>query len=153
LISYSKKINKNPNSYNFANSNNSIKKTLQELTLLLTLTMRKIKFYKTEKGYMPVKEFIDSLIDKHAQKVTWVLRLIRELDIIPKDYLKKLVNTNDIWEVRIQSGNNIFRILCFIEKDEIIILTNGFIKKTQKTPKKEIMLAEKRKLEYLSRIK
>ncbi len=73
------------------------------------------------------------------------------MNIIPKEYLKKLVNTDDIWEVRVQSGNNIFRILCFFDKGNIIVLTNGFTKKTQKTPKNEIKLAEKRKQEYLTR--
>ncbi|MCG8614751.1 MAG: type II toxin-antitoxin system RelE/ParE family toxin, partial [Desulfobacterales bacterium] len=66
-------------------------------------------------------------------------------------YFKKLVNTDDIWEVRVTVGNNIFRLLGFIQGQELIILTNSFQKKSQKTPKKEIRLAEKRKKEYLSR--
>ena len=115
--------------------------------------MKKIIFYVTQKGDSPVKEFLDSLTDKQAQKVAWVFRLIRDLNIIPKEYLKKLVNTDDIWEVRVQSGNNIFRILCFFDKGNLIVLTNGFAKKTQKTPKNEIKLAEKRKQEYLARNK
>ncbi len=115
--------------------------------------MKKIIFYVTQKGKRPVKDFLDSLTDKQAQKVLWVFRLIRDLNIIPKEYLKKLVNTDDIWEVRIKSGNNIFRILCFFDKGDLIVLTNGFAKKTQKTPKNEIKLAEKRKQEYLVRNK
>lgn len=115
--------------------------------------MKKILFYETNKNKSPVKEFLNSLTDKQAKKVAWVLRLIRDLNFIPKEYLKKLVNTNDIWEVRIQSGNNIFRILCFFDKGDLIVLTNGFIKKTQKTPKEKIKLAEKRKQEYLARKK
>ncbi len=115
--------------------------------------MRKVLFYETTKGIKPVKEFLDSMSDKQAKKIVWVLRLIRDLDFIPKEYLKKLVNTNDIWEIRIQSGNNIFRILCFFDKGNFIVLTNGFAKKTQKTPKNEIDLAEKRKQEYLIRNK
>jgi phage-related protein len=115
--------------------------------------MKKILFYETTKGIKPVQEFLDSLSDKHVKKIVWVLRLIRDLDFIPKEYLKKLVNTNDIWEIRIQSGNNIFRILCFFDKGNFIVLTNGFAKKTQKTPKNEIDLAEKRKQEYLIRSK
>ncbi|MEE9429858.1 MAG: type II toxin-antitoxin system RelE/ParE family toxin [Melioribacteraceae bacterium] len=115
--------------------------------------MRKIVFYKSQKGSKPVKDFLNSLTDKQAKKVAWVLRLVRDLNFVPKEYLKKLVNTNNIWEIRIQSGNNIFRILCFFDKGDIIILTNGFVKKTQKTPSKEIVLAEKRKQEYLKRNK
>ena len=78
--------------------------------------MKKITFNVTQKGDNPVKEFLDSLTDKQFQKIAWVFRLIRDLHIIPKEYLKKLVNTDDIWEVRVQSGNNIFRILCFLTK-------------------------------------
>lgn len=114
--------------------------------------MKKIIFYKTENGSSPVEEFLETLTDKQAQKVAWVLRVIRDLDFAPKEYFKKLVNT-DIWEVRIQLGSNIFRILGFIEGNNIIVLTNGFQKKSQKTPVKEIELAEKRMKEYLHRRK
>ena len=113
--------------------------------------MREIVFYKTRNGNDPVKKFLNSLTDKQAKKVAWVLRLIRDLNFIPKEYLKKMVNTNDIWEVRIQSSKDIFRILCFFDKGNLIVLTNAFVKKTQKTPIKEIKLAEKRKQDYLER--
>ena len=83
--------------------------------------------------------------------MAWVLQLIEEMDIIPTQYFKKLVNTDDLWEVRVQAGNNIFRLLGFIEDDEIIILNHAFQKKTQKTPKKEIQIAESRKKNYLNR--
>ena len=114
--------------------------------------MKEIIFYKTEKGSSPVEEFLETISDKQAQKIAWVLRIIRDLDFTPKEYFKKLKNTN-IWEVRIQLGSNIFRILGFIEGNNIIVLTNGLQKKTQKTPKKEIELAEKRMREYLNRRK
>ncbi|BAZ28188.1 hypothetical protein NIES4074_06190 [Cylindrospermum sp. NIES-4074] len=68
-----------------------------------------------------------------------------------RQYLKKLVNTDDIWEVRIQFGNDIFRLLGFFDNDNLVILTNGFVKKTQKTPSQEIELAEQRKRNYLNR--
>lgn len=112
--------------------------------------MKKIIFYRTEKGSSPVEEFLESLTDKQAQKVAWTLRVIRDLEFVPKEYFKKLTNT-DLWEVRVQIGNNIFRILGFLERDNLIILTNGFQKKTQKTPKKELDLAEKRMKDYLRR--
>lgn len=113
--------------------------------------MREILFYKTDSGRCPVEDFIDSLSGKQAQKVLWVLRLIEELDSVPSKYLKKLVNTNDIWEVRVGFGNDIFRLLGFFDNEQLIILTNGFAKKTQKTPVGEIELAERRKQDYLSR--
>ena len=96
-------------------------------------------------------DFLDSLSGKQVQKITWVLEIIEEYRIIPKQYFKKLVNTDDIWEVRVISSSNIFRLLGFFDEDNLVILTNGFIKKTQKTPKKEIKLAEKRKNDYLER--
>lgn len=113
--------------------------------------MREIVFYRTDLDRCPIEEFLDSLSGKQAQKVLWVLRLIQELDSVPSQYLKKLVNTDGIWEVRVQVGNNIFRLLGFFDRDNLIILTNGFAKKTQKTPSQEIDLAEQRKRDYLSR--
>ncbi len=75
--------------------------------------MKKIIFYKTDSGKSPVQEFINSLSDKEAKKVAWVLRLVRDLENIPTTYFKKLINTDDIWEVRVQFGRNIFRFLGF----------------------------------------
>jgi len=113
--------------------------------------MREILFYKAESGECPVEEFIDTLESKQAQKVAWVMRLVEELDKVPSTYFKKLSNTQDIWEIRVQVGNNIFRFLGFFDNGNFIVLTNGFQKKTQKTPKAEITLSEKRKQEYLGR--
>ncbi|MBV6506726.1 MAG: hypothetical protein ILNGONEN_02308 [Syntrophorhabdaceae bacterium] len=113
--------------------------------------MRTVNFYRTESGSSPVEDFLDSLSGKQAQKVMWVLRLIEELDIVPGQYLKKLVNTDDIWEIRVQVGGNIFRLLGFFDGATLMILTNGFAKKSQKTPRQEIDLAVRRKREYLSR--
>lgn len=83
--------------------------------------------------------------------MVWVLRLIEELPKIPSQYFKKLVGTDDLWEVRIQFGNNIFRLLGFFDGGQLVVLTNGFAKKTQKTLPQEIEIAERRKHDYLSR--
>lgn len=115
--------------------------------------MHEIKFYEDENENSPIVDFLDGLKPKEAQKVTWVLQLIEDHDIVPRTYFKKLVNTDDIWEVRVQTGNDIFRLLSFMEGNKVIILTNGFQKKTQKTPKKEILLAEKRKRDWIRRNK
>ena len=112
--------------------------------------MRKIKFFKNSTGVCPVEKFLDILSAKQAQKVTWVLRLIEELEKIPELYLKKLNNTDGIWEIRIQASSDIFRILGFFESNNFIV-TNGFCEKSQKTPSNEIALAKKRKYEYLKR--
>jgi len=113
--------------------------------------MRTILFYKTVTGNIPVQDFLDSLSDKQAEKVLWVLKLVKELDRIPSVYFKKLVNTADIWEARITISGNIFRILGFYTGNSFVILTNGFQKKTQETPRSEIELAESRKRDYLKR--
>ncbi|MFA5904399.1 MAG: type II toxin-antitoxin system RelE/ParE family toxin [Desulfobacula sp.] len=94
---------------------------------------------------------MDNLTDMQVMKVTWVLKLIQEIDRVPSKFFKKLVNTDDIWEVRIDIGKNTFRLLGFFFENELIILTNSFQKKSQKTPKMEIEIAEKRKKEYFSR--
>lgn len=113
--------------------------------------MKQINFYRNEKGRCYVEEFLDSLNGKQAQKVVWVLRLIEELDTVPSQYLRKLVNTDDIWEVRVLFSGNIFRLLGFFEESSTLMLTNGFIKKSQKTPADEIKVAEQRKQDFLER--
>ena len=97
--------------------------------------MREIVFYRTESGDCPVEEFLDSLSAKQAQKVTWVMELIEDLEVVPVKYFKKMIGTNDIWEIRVQSGSNIFRILGFVEKNNLVVLNHAFQKKTQKTPR------------------
>jgi len=113
--------------------------------------VREIPFYKTQKGDCPVEGFLDSLDSKQAKKVTWVLQLIETIDLVPKQYFKKLQGTGDIWEVRVDFGTNTFRLLGFFDKGYLVILTNGFAKKSQKTPSAEIEIAELRKKDHLSR--
>lgn len=79
----------------------------------------------------------------------YVLDLVRFEQRVPIKFFKKLENTNGIYEVRVITSQKSIRILCFQDERNLIVLTNGFIKKTQKTPKKEIKLAEKLKKEYL----
>jgi phage-related protein len=106
-------------------------------------------FYKTPLQKCPVREFLDSLPGKTAQKITWVLKLIEDLDMVPEKYFKKL-ESYDIWECRIDFAGNTYRILNFLHAGSKIILTNGFMKKTQKIPKKEIELALKYKADYIN---
>ncbi len=113
--------------------------------------MRTIEFYRTSSGDCPVDDFLDSLSDRVAQKVAWVLRLVERLEIVPPQCFKKLVGTDDLWEVRAQMGGNSYRLLGFFENSRQLILTNGFAKKQQKTPRKEVELAQQRRAEYLQR--
>ena len=103
--------------------------------------MREIYFYRSASGDCPVEVFLARLDAKRAQKIAWVLRLVKELSMVPKQYFKKLEGTQEIWEVRADLANDAFRLLGFWDERQLIILTNAFAKKTQKTPAREITLA------------
>ena len=112
--------------------------------------MKKVIFYKSKSGKNPINDFFDSLSFKETEKVLWVLKLVRESEFLSTKYYKKLVNSDDIIEIRTQLGSNSFRLLGFEHNGNIVVLTNGFRKKDQKIPKKEIELAKRRKKEYLN---
>ena len=115
--------------------------------------MIEIQFYRTATGSCPVEDFLDSLNAKQAQKVSWVLKAVQELSQVPKQYFKKLEGTDDLWEVRAEFGGDAFRLLGFWDEGRLVILTNGFAKKTQKTSEREIALAEQRKRDHVNRRK
>ena len=94
------------------------------------------------------EEFFVKQREKVKSKIIWTLALIEELERIPETYLKHLENTDGLFEIRVKQGNDIFRIFCFFDQGQLIILTSGFHKKTKKTPKKEIEKAIKIKKEY-----
>jgi phage-related protein len=104
---------------------------------------RTIIFYK---DYF--EEFFEKQRDKVKNKIIWTLQLIEELERIPERYLKHIENTDGLFEIRIQQGSDIFRIFCFFDEGQLVVLANGFQKKTQKTPKNEIEKAIKIKNEY-----
>ena len=112
-----------------------------------------INFYRTEDGRCPVKEFLDSLPGKAGQKVAWVLKLIQDLEVIPSTHFKKLEATDDIWECRVQFGSHAYRLLGFFSHHAVIVLTHGFSKKSQKTPRTEIERAEGYKKDFMRRSK
>lgn len=118
---------------------------------MLTLFMRKIKFYRFENGKYPVKDYLESLSNKQVEKVFFVLDIVEQFNIVPKKFFKKLEATDDIWEVRVQHGNNIFRLLGFFDGNDLVVLNHAFTKKTQKIPRKEIKIAEQRKKDYFIR--
>ena len=94
------------------------------------------------------QEFFVKQRDKVKEKIIWTFELIEELQQVPEMYLKHIENTDGLFEIRVQQGSDIFRIFCFFDKGQLVILANGFQKKTQKTPKKEIEKALKIKEEY-----
>ena len=81
-------------------------------------------------------------------KILWTIGLIEDVEVVPSIYLKSITGTNGINEIRIQTGSDIFRIFCFFDKENLVVIGNGFQKKTQKTPKNEINKAIQIKLNY-----
>ena len=104
---------------------------------------RQIIFYK---DYF--QEFFVKQSEKVKAKIVWTLQLIQEIQRIPETYLKHIEDTDGLYEIRVQSGSDAFRIFCFFDEGKLVILANGFQKKTQKTPPNEIKLTLKIKLEY-----
>ena len=95
-------------------------------------------------------DFYKEQDNKVQEKIEYVLDLIRYEKRVPIKFLKFLFSTDGIYEVRVITTYRSIRILCFFDKRELVVLTNCFVKKTQKTPRKEIRLAEKLKKEYLN---
>ena len=104
---------------------------------------RKITFYK---NYF--QDFFSQQNEKVKAKIVWTFDLVEDLQRVPESYLKHLENTDGLYEIRVQHGSDIFRIFCFFDQGQLVVLANGFQKKTQKTPKKEIEKAIKIKAAY-----
>lgn len=109
-----------------------------------------IIFYETDNGEKPVKDFLDSLDVKMRAKMLLSVRIVRE-----KGYQARMPYSEEledgIFELRAKLGSDISRVLYFFVVGRKIVLTNGFIKKTQKTPKSEIERAKKYRADYLGR--
>lgn len=106
---------------------------------------RSITFYK---NYF--QDFFIKQNKKVKAKIVWTFELLEDLQRVPETYLKHIENTDGLYEIRVQIGSDIFRIFCFFDEGKLVVLANGFQKKTQKTPKKEIEIALKIKAEYES---
>ncbi len=105
--------------------------------------IRTIIFYK---NYFI--DFFEKQRQKVKDKIVWTFDLIEQIDKVPETYLKYMEGSEKIFEIRVQNGNDIFRIFCFFDEGNLVVLANGFQKKSQKTPKNEIEKAEKIKAEY-----
>jgi phage-related protein len=105
--------------------------------------IRTVFLYKDYFTYFYLKQR-----QKVKDKIIWTFRLIETQQKVPEDYLKHLEGTEGLYEIRVQQGSDIFRIFCFFDEGKLVVLANGFHKKTQKTPKSEIEKALKIKQEY-----
>ena len=105
--------------------------------------IRNIYYYKNY--YL---DFFETLDNEVKRKFNWTLKLIATLDKIPAKFFKHIENSTGLFEIRVEVGSNIFRVFSFFDKYKLVILINGFQKKSQKTPRREIELAEKLKKQY-----
>ncbi len=93
-------------------------------------------------------DFYQKQDQKVKGKIQYVFELIRQVERVPEKFLQHLTGTDGLYEVRIEFQSNIYRIFCCFDEGQLVVLFNGFQKKTQKTPKKEIDKALKLKQEY-----
>jgi phage-related protein len=105
--------------------------------------IRNIFYYKNY--YL---DFFNTLKPEVRQKFNWTLKLIATIDRIPIKFFKHLEETSGLYEIRVEVGTDIYRVFSFFDKGQLIVLVNGFQKKSQKTPKSEIEQAEKLKKQY-----
>jgi phage-related protein len=94
------------------------------------------------------RNFYDSQTWKVQKKILWTLEIVETLDRIPETYFKHLENTDGLYEIRVQVGNNIYRIFCFFDSNNLVVVGHGFQKKTQKTPQQELDRAAEIKKQY-----
>ena len=106
--------------------------------------IRQIIYY--EEYYL---DFFNAQKEEVRKKLNWTLQLISIQNRIPEKFFKHITGSDAIFEIRVEVGSDIFRVFSFFDKGNLVILVNGFQKKTQKTPKAEIKMAEKLKKEYL----
>jgi len=107
--------------------------------------IRNIFYYKS--FYL---KFFDELKPEVKKKFNWTLQLIATIDKVPEKYFKHLTGTTGLYEIRVEVGSDIYRVFSFFDRGQLVVLVNGFQKKTQKTPKSEIEFAEKIKKEYFN---
>jgi len=98
--------------------------------------MEKIREIIAYKNYF--EDFLKNQPVKVQNKIFKIIEAIETLERIPTTYLKIISGTNGLYEARIQLGSDIWRVFCFFDKGRLVILLNGFQKKTEKTPKNEI---------------
>jgi phage-related protein len=84
------------------------------------------------------EDFLKKQPKKVQDKIYKVIEAIETLERVPSNYLRSIKGTQGLYEARIQLGSNVWRVFCFFDEGRLVILLNGFVKKSQKTPKKEI---------------
>ena len=93
-------------------------------------------------------DFFEMLKPEVKKKFNRTLQLIATIERVPEKYFKHITDSTGIYEIRVEVGSDIYRVFSFFDKGSLVILVSGFQKKMQKTPKREIDLAEKLKKKY-----
>ncbi|MEO6832616.1 MAG: type II toxin-antitoxin system RelE/ParE family toxin [Chitinophagaceae bacterium] len=93
-------------------------------------------------------DFYECQTDEVQRKIEWTLNLLRTIEMVPQKYFQHMADSDGLYEIRVEYASNIFRIFAFFDKGNLVIVGNGFQKKSQKTPKAEIEKALKIKEEY-----
>lgn len=97
-------------------------------------------------------DFYKTVDNKVKEKVKYVLDLVRQVDKVPEKFLAPMAGYDGLFEIRVEYQSNIYRIFCCFDQGQLVVLFNGFQKKTQKTPKVEIERAMRLKKEYFQTI-
>ena len=105
--------------------------------------VRNIFYYKNY--YL---DFYATLSPEVKKKFNWTLQLVSEIDRIPEKYFSHMTSSSGLFEIRAEVGSNVYRVFSFFDEGKLIVLVNGFTKKTHITPKSELELAEKLKKQY-----
>ncbi|RKD17117.1 addiction module toxin RelE [Pelobium manganitolerans] len=96
-------------------------------------------------------DFYQQQNQKVKDKIQYVLELIKQVDRVPEKFLKHLTGTEGLYEIRIEYQSNIYRIFCCFDDGHLVVLFNGFEKKSRKTPAAEITKAEKIRMDYFKK--
>ena len=95
-------------------------------------------------------DFYIPLENKVKMKIKYVLELIKQVEKVPAKFLSPITGYDGLFEIRVEYESNIYRIFCCFDKGKLVVLFNGFQKKSQKTPKQEIERAMRLKKEYFA---
>ena len=93
-------------------------------------------------------DFFATLKPEVQKKFNWTLKLLATVERVPEKYFKHLTGSSGLYEIRVEIGSDIYRVFSFFDKGQLIILVNGFQKKTPKTPKSDLELAGRIKKQY-----
>ena len=110
--------------------------------------VRELVFYRNH-----FHDFFDKQSEKAKEKIDYVLFLLTHIDKVPEKFLKHIEGQKGLYEIRVEHGSNVFRIFCCFDKGKIVVLFNGYQKKSNKTSSQEIELANKLMKEYFSTTK